>query len=206
MKILLIDNYDSFTYNLVHYLEDLDATVTVKRNDEVDLQMIRAHEALVLSPGPGIPKEAGSMYALLEELIADKEMAVPPILGICLGHQALIELFGGKIHNLDKVYHGVATEMNVTHSKPLFSGISDTFQAGRYHSWCAEEATFPHDLIINCKEESGQIMGLQHKILPIYGLQFHPESIMTPDGKQMLKNFLIAARRRIKTASLKDER
>jgi anthranilate synthase component 2 len=190
MNILLIDNYDSFTFNLVHYLEDLGARVTVKRNDEIDLNLLDDQDALVVSPGPGIPREAGSMYALLGQIISDKRFERLPILGICLGHQALIELFGGKILNLDKVYHGVATDMHVEKATPIFQNIPQEFQAGRYHSWCADEASFPDKLIVNCRDTNGQIMGFQHNTKPIYGLQFHPESIMTPDGKTMLRNFM----------------
>lgn len=183
-NILLIDNYDSFTYNLVHYLEDLEVNVTVVRNDKITPQECESYDAIVLSPGPGIPMEAGNLIPIIEHMKGKK-----PLLGICLGHQAITEVYGGTIINLDKVYHGIATSM--THNDSIiFKGISKNFNAGRYHSWVAENASFPEDLEITATDENGQIMALQHKSLPIYGIQFHPESIMTPDGKTMLKNFI----------------
>lgn len=183
-RLLVIDNYDSFTYNLVHYLEDLQAHVTVVRNDKIKPQECVNYDAIILSPGPGIPSEAGNLIPIINYL-KDKK----PLLGICLGHQAITEVFGGKIINLDKVYHGIATQM--THTKnALFNNIDTTFEAGRYHSWAAETGSFPKVLEITATDENGQIMALKHKDLPIYGVQFHPESIMTPHGKTMLKNFL----------------
>ena len=183
-KIFVIDNYDSFTYNLVHYLEDLDAEVTVKRNDQFELEELLNFDAIVLSPGPGIPSEAGKLLEAIK-FIADKK----PILGICLGHQAITEVYGGKIINLEKVYHGVATPM-IHDGHALFKGIDNHFEAGRYHSWVAEESTFPTELQAIARDENGQIMALCHKESSIYGIQFHPESVMTPQGKQMLQNFL----------------
>ncbi len=183
-NILLIDNYDSFTYNLVHYLEDLEAQITVVRNDKITPHECESFDAVVLSPGPGIPSEAGNLMAIINHM-KDKK----PLLGICLGHQAITEVFGGEIVNLDNVYHGVATTMQ--HNKsPLFKNIATPFQAGRYHSWAAANDSFPQVLEVTATDENNQIMALQHKSLPIYGVQFHPESIMTPDGKTMLKNFL----------------
>lgn len=182
--ILLIDNYDSFTYNLVHYLEDLEAQVTVVRNDKITPQECESYDAIVLSPGPGIPNEAGNLMAIIDHMKNKK-----PLLGICLGHQAITEVFGGEIINLDKVYHGVATYMQHFNST-LFQNIRSPFEAGRYHSWAAANDSFPDVLEITATDENNQIMALQHKSLPIYGVQFHPESIMTPDGKTMLKNFL----------------
>jgi len=182
--ILVVDNYDSFTYNLVHYLEDLDAQVTVVRNDKITPQECLVYDAVVLSPGPGIPSEAGNLIAIIA-FLKDKK----PLLGICLGHQAITEVFGGAIENLDTVYHGVATTMQHTNST-LFKVINSPFEAGRYHSWAAQTDSFPSVLEITATDSNGQIMALQHKSLPIYGVQFHPESIMTPEGKTMLKNFL----------------
>lgn len=183
-NILVIDNYDSFTYNLVHYLEDLEAQVTVVRNDKITPEECVAYDAILLSPGPGIPSEAGNLIAIINYL-KDKK----PLLGICLGHQAITEVFGGTIVNIDTVYHGVATTMNHDDST-LFKNIANPFEAGRYHSWAAQIDDFPDVLKITATDTNEQIMALQHKTLPIYGVQFHPESIMTPDGKTMLKNFL----------------
>lgn len=183
-NILLIDNYDSFTFNLVHYLEDLDVRVTVMRNDKITPQECTYYDAVVLSPGPGIPSEAGNLIPIIDYM-KDKK----PLLGICLGHQAITEVYGGNIINLEKVYHGIATQM--THNgNEIFNDIHTTFNAGRYHSWVAENSSFPEVLEITAVDENGQIMALKHQSLPIYGLQFHPESIMTPDGKTMLQNFI----------------
>ena len=184
-NILVIDNYDSFTYNLVHYLEDLKAQVTVVRNDKITPEECVGYDAILLSPGPGIPSEAGNLIAIINYL-KDKK----PLLGICLGHQAITEVFGGTIVNLDTVYHGIATQMQHDGSA-LFHNIASSFEAGRYHSWAAQIDNFPDVLKITATDTNGQIMALQHKSLPIYGVQFHPESIMTPDGKTMLKNFLV---------------
>lgn len=182
--LLIIDNYDSFTFNLVHYLEDLDVKITVLRNDKITPQECESYDAIVLSPGPGIPSEAGNLLSIISHM-KDKK----PLLGICLGHQAITEVFGGKIINLEKVYHGISTKMTHQNSA-IFNNIESPFEAGRYHSWVAENETFPSSLEITATDENGQIMALKHKELPIYGLQFHPESIMTPDGKTMLKNFI----------------
>lgn len=183
-NILLIDNYDSFTFNLVHYLEDLDVNVTVVRNDKITPQECEKYDAVVLSPGPGIPSEAGNLIKIIEHMKDRK-----PLLGICLGHQAITEVFGGKIINLEKVYHGISTQMTHTGNE-IFNNIDSPFEAGRYHSWAAQNESFPSALEITATDENGQIMALKHKELPIYGLQFHPESIMTPKGKTMLKNFI----------------
>ncbi len=183
-NILVIDNYDSFTYNLVHYLEDLGATVQVYRNDKIQPQECLNYDAILLSPGPGIPREAGNLMEIIE-LVKGKI----PMLGICLGHQAITESYGGTIVNLPKVYHGIATFM--THEgDSFFDGVDTTFEAGRYHSWNAQKSDFPDVLEVTAVDDNGEIMALKHKELPIYGVQFHPESIMTPQGKTMLKNFL----------------
>ncbi|KQC32881.1 anthranilate synthase subunit II [Nonlabens sp. YIK11] len=183
-NILVIDNYDSFTYNLVHYLEDLEANVTVMRNDKIAPKECLAYDAIILSPGPGIPREAGKLMEII-----DTVKDTVPILGICLGHQAITEAFGGTIINLEKVYHGIATIMEHDNSA-FFNDVDQQFEAGRYHSWNAQESDFPDVLQITARDENGQIMALKHKDLPIYGVQFHPESVMTPQGKTMLKNFL----------------
>ncbi len=186
-KILLLDNYDSFTYNLVQYLEELcGSKITVKRNDKITLEEVDNYDTIVLSPGPGLPHEAGLMPAILEEYKNSKR-----ILGVCLGHQAIIESFGGRIKNLTKVYHGVATSIFKTENKGvLFEGIEDEFMAGRYHSWSGVVDEMPADLLITGLDVQGEIMAIQHRTLPIYGVQFHPESIMTAVGKKMLANFL----------------
>ncbi|MBR9919364.1 MAG: aminodeoxychorismate/anthranilate synthase component II [Bacteroidetes bacterium] len=190
MKILLIDNYDSFTYNLVQYIRECmpgtEHRCEVVRNDAFDLAAVLKYDCVVLSPGPGIPKEAGLMPELLQEY-GDKI----PILGICLGHQAIGEYFGGKLHNLTQVMHGLATPVKCF-SDPtgLFAGLGDRFQVGRYHSWVIEKSSLPESLSILAEDESGQIMAIKHKELPVFGLQFHPESILTPGGKTILRNFL----------------
>ncbi|MGB3591102.1 MAG: aminodeoxychorismate/anthranilate synthase component II [Nonlabens sp.] len=182
--ILVVDNYDSFTYNLVHYLEDLGTEVSVYRNDKITPEECLAYDAVLLSPGPGIPEDAGNLIPIIEFLKEQK-----PLLGICLGHQAITQVFGGEIINLDKVYHGISTVMSHTGSE-LFKEVPTKFEAGRYHSWVAERESFPDSLDVTAVDENGQIMALRHESLPVYGVQFHPESIMTPEGKIMLRNFL----------------
>jgi len=184
-KIIVIDNYDSFTYNLVHYLEDLGCDVTVKRNDQLTLEEVKPFDKIVLSPGPGIPDEAGLLKSIIKEYASTKS-----ILGVCLGQQAIGEVFGGKIINLDVVYHGVATKINITvDNESLFHGLEKTIDVGRYHSWVVDE-NLPEQLEATSFDENGQIMSLRHKIYDVKGVQFHPESVLTPDGKQMLKNWL----------------
>ena len=184
-KILVIDNYDSFTYNLVHYLEDLGCYVTVKRNDQLTLEDVKPFDKIVLSPGPGIPDEAGLLKNIIKEYASSKS-----ILGVCLGQQAIGEVFGGKIINLDTVYHGVATKINIAvNDESLFDGLEKLIEVGRYHSWVVDE-NLPEELEATSFDENGQIMSLRHKIYDVKGVQFHPESVLTPDGKQMLKNWL----------------
>lgn len=186
MKIVVIDNYDSFTYNLVHYLEDLDCEVTVLRNDEFEIDDIAAFDKILLSPGPGIPDEAG----LLKEVI-QKYAPTKSIFGVCLGQQAIGEVFGGQLTNLDKVYHGVATEVTLTQpDEVLFRDLPEKFQVGRYHSWVVAQDNFPADLEITSIDENGQIMSLKHKHYDVRGVQYHPESVLTPLGKQILKNWV----------------
>ena len=184
-KILVIDNYDSFTYNLVHYLEDLDCEVTVKRNDKLLIEEVEAFDKIVLSPGPGIPDEAGLLKEIIETYGPTKS-----ILGVCLGQQAIGEVFGGSLENLDNVYHGVAT--NVTQSvddELLFNGLDKTFEVGRYHSWVVSN-DLPDSLEATSFDENGQIMSLRHKIYDVKGVQYHPESVLTPNGKTILKNWV----------------
>ena len=185
MKVAVIDNYDSFTYNLVHYLEDLNVEVTVFRNDEFELLDLEKFEKILLSPGPGIPDEAG----LLKEVIK-KYAPTKSILGICLGLQAIGEIFGGKLSNLEKVYHGVATKIFIKEKDSIFNNLPNELYVGRYHSWVISNKNLPIDLIITSTDENGQIMSLRHKKLDVKGVQFHPESVLTPNGKRMLENWV----------------
>ena len=184
MKVLMIDNYDSFTYNLVHYLEELGCEVVVKRNDKLTLEEVKEFQKIILSPGPGIPDEAG----LLKEIIA----AYGPtrsIFGVCLGLQAIGEVYGGRLINLPEVYHGVATEVEITREDPIFSGLPEKIPVGRYHSWVVDPE-LPEDLIGTSYDENGQLMSLRHKTYDVRAVQFHPESVLTPDGKHILKNWI----------------
>ena len=184
-KILVIDNYDSFTYNLVHYLEDLDCEVTVYRNDEFDIDEIAHFDKILLSPGPGIPDEAGLLKAVIAKYAPTKS-----ILGVCLGQQAIGEVFGGTLSNLDKVYHGVATMVKtVVDDELLFEGLGNEFEVGRYHSWVVN-ADLPDVLEATSFDENGQVMSLRHKTFDVRGVQFHPESVLTPNGKKILENWL----------------
>lgn len=185
MKVAVIDNYDSFTYNLVHYLEDLGAEVTVFRNDEFDLEDLASFEKILLSPGPGIPDEAG----LLKEVIKTYDKT-KDIFGVCLGLQAIGEIYGGKLTNLDTVFHGVATKISVTNDDFIFDNLPQKFEVGRYHSWVVATENLPDSLIITSTDENGEIMSLKHKELNVRGVQFHPESVLTPNGKQILENWL----------------
>lgn len=183
-KILVIDNYDSFTYNLVHYLEDLDCNVIVKRNDQLTLDEVDAFDKIVLSPGPGIPDEAG----LLKEIIA-KYAPTKSIFGVCLGQQAIGEVFGGTIVNLDEVYHGIATKINITKEDVLFKGLAKEIEVGRYHSWVVDP-NLPKVLKATSFDENGQVMSIRHTAYDVCAVQFHPESVLTPDGKKILENWL----------------
>ncbi|MBT8261648.1 MAG: aminodeoxychorismate/anthranilate synthase component II [Bacteroidia bacterium] len=186
MKVLVIDNYDSFVYNLVHYLEDLDVEVTVKRNDRFDLDELEHYDKILLSPGPGIPDEAG----LLKDVIR-RYAGIKPILGVCLGQQAIGEVFGGSIRNLSEVFHGVATKARIlVDDEPMFKGLDKEIEVGRYHSWVVEKENFPMELEITSIDENGQIMSLRHREFDIRAVQFHPESVLTPKGKKMIKNWI----------------
>lgn len=184
MNILVIDNYDSFTFNLVHYLEELNCVVTVKRNDQFELEEVTAYDKIVLSPGPGIPDEAG----LLKPVIETYAKTIP-MLGVCLGHQAIAEVFGGTLTNLSTVFHGVSSTMTVLQEDPLFAKLPKKFDVGRYHSWVVD-TPLPKGLVLLAEEENGQVMAYKHEKYPVYGVQFHPESVLTPDGKQLLKNWV----------------
>ena len=180
----MIDNYDSFTYNLVHYLEDLDCEVTVKRNDQLTLEEVAIFEHIVLSPGPGIPDEAGLLKSIIKKYASSKR-----IFGVCLGQQAIGEVFGGSLVNLDQVYHGVATKIDIVKEDYLFKGLPTTIEVGRYHSWVVHN-DLPTCLEATSFDENGQIMSLRHREFDIRAVQFHPESVLTPNGKQILKNWV----------------
>jgi anthranilate synthase component 2 len=191
MKILVFDNYDSFTYNLVQLVEKiLHQKIDVFRNDQIALEKVNDYDKIILSPGPGVPEEAGLLLPLIKEYAATKS-----ILGVCLGHQAIGEAFGGKLFNLSKVYHGVATEIQVVSRESgerseLFRGLPDKFSVGRYHSWIVTDENFPVELAVTARDDDNYIMALQHKKYDVQGLQFHPESVLTPDGEKIMRNWL----------------
>ncbi len=187
MKILIIDNYDSFTYNLAHMVEDITGEYpAVFRNDEISMEKINDFDLIILSPGPGIPDEAGILKEVIKTYAPTK-----PIFGVCLGLQAITEVFGGSIENLDTVFHGVATTMEVTDdSAIIYKEIPSKFEAARYHSWIASSADFPEELEITAIDEFGSIMSLQHKEFNITAVQYHPESILTPLGEHIVRNFI----------------
>lgn len=198
MKILVFDNYDSFTYNLVHLVEKIiHGKVDVYRNDELPMEKAKEYDKIILSPGPGIPSEAGMLLPLIKEYASSKS-----ILGVCLGHQAIGEAFGGTLTNLSTVYHGVATkieivnrESSIVNAMPgsrnnVFEGLPDEIEVGRYHSWVVDEKNFPGELEITARDANNYIMGLQHKTYDVQGVQFHPESVLTPDGEKMMRNWL----------------
>jgi len=198
MRILVFDNYDSFTYNLVHLVEKITHTkVDVYRNDQIPLEKVKAYDKIILSPGPGIPEEAGLLLPLIKEYAASKS-----ILGVCLGHQAIGQAFGGTLTNLSTVFHGVATPIKIVRRQlsvvskdsrnDLFTGLPDEIEVGRYHSWVVDKEGFPADLEITAVDETGMIMALQHKIFDVQGVQFHPESVLTPVGEQIMRNWLKA--------------
>ncbi len=186
-KILVIDNYDSFTYNLVHYLNDLHCNVTVKRNDKLSLEEVEEYDKILLSPGPGIPDEAGLLKPIIKAYAATKS-----ILGVCLGQQAIAEVFGGKIENLNKVYHGVSSTIErINEDAVLYKNIPKKIEVGRYHSWVVCK-NLPEVLEVTSLDENGEIMSLRHKEFDVRAVQYHPESILTPEGKQILKNWVEA--------------
>jgi anthranilate synthase component II len=204
MKILVFDNYDSFTYNLVHMVEKImGQKVDVYRNDQIPLEKVAEYDKIILSPGPGVPSEAGLLLPLIKEYASSKS-----ILGVCLGHQAIGEAFGGKLVNLSTVYHGIATPVKIinrqsaigneieppvsVHHAPvnLFEGLPEEFEVGRYHSWVVSNENFPDELEITAQDANGFIMALQHKTYDVQGVQFHPESVLTPQGEVILRNWL----------------
>ena len=185
MKIVIIDNYDSFTYNLSHLIKSLGAEVDVVRNDNFELSDLEPYSKIVLSPGPGIPSEAGLLLDVIRTYAGKK-----PILGVCLGHQAIGEVFGAKLENLSDVFHGVATPCHIIADDPIFSGLDRDITVGRYHSWVVATNGLPACLEVTAVSDEGQIMALRHKTLNVRGIQFHPESVLTPDGRKMIQNFL----------------
>jgi anthranilate synthase component 2 len=186
MKILVLDNYDSFTYNLVQMIREITkANVEVFRNDEIPLEDIKGYDKILLSPGPGIPSESGLLLPLIKEYAATKS-----IFGVCLGQQAIAEAFGGSLSNLSKVYHGIATPVHLTAPSILFDGMPTSFSVGRYHSWVVNENDLPAELTITAKDEDGYIMSLEHKIYDVKGVQYHPESVLTPEGAKIIANWL----------------
>jgi anthranilate synthase component 2 len=191
MKILIFDNYDSFTYNLVHAVEKIiHDKVDVYRNDKISLEKINDYDKIILSPGPGLPCESGLLLSLIEEYASSKS-----ILGVCLGQQAIAETFGGKLENLKNVYHGVATKIKVNEKRTVtvndvFKALPGELEVGRYHSWIVSKENFPEDLEITAQDENGYIMGLRHKKFDVQGVQFHPESVLTPMGEKMMSNWL----------------
>lgn len=189
MKILVFDNYDSFTYNLVQIIERIVGhSVDVIRNNQITLAEVDQYDKIILSPGPGVPSEAGILLDLIREYAPKKE-----IFGVCLGQQAIAEAFGGSLVNLSEIYHGVATDVQVTKDNTLlFKDLPENFEAGRYHSWAVANENFPEELEITAVDDKGMIMALQHKNYNVHAVQFHPESILTPQGETILRNFLNA--------------
>jgi anthranilate synthase component II len=191
MKILIFDNYDSFTYNLVHMVEKLiNGKTDVFRNDAIPLEKINQYDKIILSPGPGLPGESGLLLPLIKEYAATKS-----ILGVCLGQQAIAESFGGQLENLKNVYHGVATPVSIIQKRiiagnDVFKSLGPEIEAGRYHSWIVSKDNFPEELEITAEDENGYIMGLRHKVYDVQGVQFHPESVLTPQGEKMIANWL----------------
>ena len=187
MKILVFDNYDSFTYNLVHLVEKIThQKVEVFRNDQIELEQVKNYDKIILSPGPGVPSEAGLLLPLIKEYAATKS-----ILGVCLGHQAIGEAFGGTLKNLSTVYHGIATPIQITNEDaPIFKGLGKSVEVGRYHSWIVSDKNFPSELEVTAVDSNGFIMALQHKRYDVQGVQFHPESVLTPVGEKLMRNWL----------------
>lgn len=185
MKIVIIDNYDSFTYNLSHLVKEAGAEVTVLRNDQFQMEELEQFDKILLSPGPGVPQEAGLLLDVIRNYAGRK-----PILGVCLGEQAIGEVFGGKLINLSEVYHGIQSPVKIIADDYLFNGLPTEIPVGRYHSWVVDNNDFPECLQITAVSQEGYIMALRHKTMDVHGIQFHPESVLTPDGKQMIRNWL----------------
>ena len=184
MKTVIIDNYDSFTYNLAHLVKELGAEVDVLRNDKFELEELEKYDKIILSPGPGIPEEAGLLLEVIRTYAGRK-----PILGVCLGEQAIGQAFGGKLTNLSEVFHGIQTNVKIKNKDYIFSGLPTEIPVGRYHSWVVDTDGFPEELVITAISSEGQIMALKHREYDVHGIQFHPESVLTPDGKQIVGNW-----------------
>lgn len=184
-KIVIIDNYDSFTYNLSHMVKEIGAEVEVYRNDKFQLGQLEGFDKIILSPGPGIPSEAGLVPQVIKEYAGKK-----PIFGVCLGEQAIGEAFGGTLVNLGEVFHGVQTPVHIIEDDYIFEGVPTTIMAGRYHSWVVDTKDFPSCLQILALSDEGQVMALRHRTLDIRGVQFHPESVLTPEGKKIMENWI----------------
>lgn len=185
MKTVIIDNYDSFTYNLAHLVKELGTEVDVLRNDKFELEELEKYDKIILSPGPGIPEEAGLLLEVIRTYAGRK-----PILGVCLGEQAIGQAFGGKLTNLSEVFHGIQTNVKIKNKDYIFSGLPTEIPVGRYHSWVVDTEEFPEELVITAISSEGQIMALKHQKYDVHGIQFHPESVLTPDGKQIVGNWL----------------
>lgn len=184
-RVVIIDNYDSFTYNLVHLVKELGAQITVYRNDQFSLEDLEPFDKIILSPGPGIPSEAGLVMDVIRAYAGRK-----PILGVCLGEQAIGEAFGGILTNIGEVVHGVQTPAHIIMDDYIFEGLPQTVEVGRYHSWVVDTRDFPDCLEILAESDEGQVMALRHRTMDIRGVQFHPESVLTPEGKAMVANWL----------------
>lgn len=185
MKTVIIDNYDSFTYNLAHLVKELGTEVDVLRNDKFELEELEKYDKIILSPGPGIPEEAGLLLEVIRTYAGRK-----PILGVCQGEQAIGQAFGGKLTNLSEVFHGIQTNVKIKNKDYIFSGLPTEIPVGRYHSWVVDTEEFPEELVITAISSEGQIMALKHQEYDVHGIQFHPESVLTPDGKQIVGNWL----------------
>ncbi len=185
MRTVIIDNYDSFTYNLAHLVKELGAEVSVVRNDQFHMKELMPYDKIILSPGPGIPTEAGQLMQVISTYAATK-----PILGVCLGHQAIGEYFGGRLTNLSQVFHGIASTITVTAPDYIYNELPTRIQVGRYHSWVVDTQGLPDCLEVTAVSEEGQVMSLRHREYDVRGIQFHPESVLTPDGKRMISNWL----------------
>ena len=185
MKTVIIDNYDSFTYNLAHLVKELGTEVDVLRNDKFELEELEKYDKIILSPGPGIPEEAGLLLEVIRTYAGRN-----PILGVCLGEQAIGQAFGGKLTNLSEVFHGIQTDVKIKNKDYIFSGLPTEIPVGRYHSWVVDTEGFPEELVITAISSEGQIMALKHREYDVHGIQFHPESVLTPDGKQIVGNWL----------------
>jgi hypothetical protein len=183
--IVIIDNYDSFTYNLAHLVKELGAEVDVLRNDKFELEELEKYDKIILSPGPGIPEEAGLLLEVIRTYAGRK-----PMLGVCLGEQAIGQVFGGKLTNLSEVFHGIQTNVKIKNKDYIFDGLPTEIPVGRYHSWVVDTDGFPEELVVTAISPEGKIMALKHREYDVHGIQFHPESVLTPDGKQIVGNWL----------------